>query len=141
MTRNQLAEHYGVGVEYKKEVPATHPSLLHLDLDFDKEIPKEYGIVITWRTPFSEAIWAMLDRSMELTQPVQVYGLVGAQEMCWNVLAMFTVALKAAQVSKGTNVKSMVILCGKFTQVTWLTSAIPKSIVCARPQKHDRDLL
>ncbi|KAF5231639.1 hypothetical protein FANTH_13306 [Fusarium anthophilum] len=55
MTRNQLAEHYGVRVEYKKEVPATHPSLRNLDLDFDKEIPEEYGIVIAWRFVGSEA--------------------------------------------------------------------------------------
>lgn len=64
------------------------------------------------KTPFSETIWVILHRSIELTkcvgrkklslcyfgcqdgQPVQVYGLVEAWEMCWNVLVIFTATLK-----------------------------------------------
>ncbi|KAF4495264.1 hypothetical protein FAGAP_8593 [Fusarium agapanthi] len=55
MTRAELQAYYE-GAEYlKKEVPATHPSLGILDLDFDKEIPQEYGIVIAWRFVGGEA--------------------------------------------------------------------------------------
>ncbi|KAG5759949.1 hypothetical protein H9Q72_011935 [Fusarium xylarioides] len=48
ITRDQLRAHYK-GAEFKKEVPATHPILDNLYLNFDKEIPDEYGIVVAWR--------------------------------------------------------------------------------------------
>ncbi|KAF5712494.1 hypothetical protein FMUND_8440 [Fusarium mundagurra] len=54
MSRGQLRAHYN-GAEFKREVPATHPTLDNLDLDFDKEIPDEYGIVVAWRFVGSEA--------------------------------------------------------------------------------------
>ncbi|PNP79280.1 hypothetical protein FNYG_07356 [Fusarium nygamai] len=54
ITREQLRAHYK-GAEFKKEVPATHPTLDNLDLDFDKEIPDGYGIVVAWRFVGSEA--------------------------------------------------------------------------------------
>ncbi|KAF5600658.1 hypothetical protein FPANT_2196 [Fusarium pseudoanthophilum] len=54
ITRQQLRAHYK-GAEFKKEVPATHPTLDNLDLDFDKEISCEYGIVVAWRFVGSEA--------------------------------------------------------------------------------------
>ncbi|KAF5681423.1 hypothetical protein FDENT_8194 [Fusarium denticulatum] len=54
ITREQLRTHYRAA-EFKKEVPATHPTLDNLDLDFDKEISYEYGIVVAWRFVGSEA--------------------------------------------------------------------------------------
>ncbi|KAF5631102.1 uncharacterized protein FTJAE_7968 [Fusarium tjaetaba] len=54
LTRDQLRAHYK-GAGFKKEVPATHPTLDNLDLDFDKEISCEYGIVVAWRFVGSEA--------------------------------------------------------------------------------------
>ncbi|KAF5557372.1 hypothetical protein FNAPI_5452 [Fusarium napiforme] len=54
ITRKQLRAHYK-GAGFKKEVPATHPTLDNLDLDFDKEISCEYGIVVAWRFVGSEA--------------------------------------------------------------------------------------
>ncbi|KAF5568074.1 hypothetical protein FPHYL_3009 [Fusarium phyllophilum] len=54
MTREQLGAHYN-GAEFKREVPTTHPTLDNLDIDFDKEIPDEYGILVAWRFVGSEA--------------------------------------------------------------------------------------
>ncbi|RBQ65011.1 hypothetical protein FVER14953_12974 [Fusarium verticillioides] len=54
ITREQLRAHYK-GAEFKKEVPATHPTLDNLDLDFDKEICSECGIVVAWRFVGSDA--------------------------------------------------------------------------------------
>ncbi|KAF5649705.1 hypothetical protein F52700_602 [Fusarium sp. NRRL 52700] len=55
MTRAELQAHYDGAEHLKKEVPATHPSLGNLDLDFDKEISQEYGVVIAWRFAGNEA--------------------------------------------------------------------------------------
>jgi hypothetical protein len=54
ITREQLRAHYK-GAEFKKEVPATHPTLDNLDLDFDKEICSGCRIVVAWRFVGSDA--------------------------------------------------------------------------------------
>ncbi|TVY60010.1 hypothetical protein Focb16_v003426 [Fusarium oxysporum f. sp. cubense] len=50
ITRNQLRDdHEFVGDAFKKEVPEVQPSLKKLDIDFEKTIGSQFGIVVAWR--------------------------------------------------------------------------------------------
>ncbi|KAJ0143838.1 Uncharacterized protein HZ326_13377 [Fusarium oxysporum f. sp. albedinis] len=50
ITRNQLRDdHEFVGDAFKKEIPEVQPSLKKLDIDFEKTIGSQFGIVVAWR--------------------------------------------------------------------------------------------
>ncbi|KAF6513652.1 hypothetical protein HZS61_006977 [Fusarium oxysporum f. sp. conglutinans] len=50
ITRNQLRDdHEFVGDAFNKEVPEVQPSLKKLDIDFEKTIGSQFGIVVAWR--------------------------------------------------------------------------------------------
>lgn len=50
MTRDQLREdHEFGGAAFKKEIPEIEPRLEKLDIDFDKVVNSQYGMVIAWK--------------------------------------------------------------------------------------------
>ncbi|KAH7215763.1 hypothetical protein DER44DRAFT_654404 [Fusarium oxysporum] len=56
ITRNQLRDdHEFVGDAFKKEIPEVQPSLKKLDIDFEKTIGSQFGIVVAWR--FVGDVW------------------------------------------------------------------------------------
>ncbi|KAF5626890.1 uncharacterized protein FTJAE_9396 [Fusarium tjaetaba] len=50
MTREQLREDHEFGGDaFKKEIPEVEPRLEKLDIEFDKVVTSQYGIVVAWR--------------------------------------------------------------------------------------------
>jgi hypothetical protein len=50
ITRQQLRSDYEfVGDAFKKEVPVIHPSLTKFNIDLEKIIPPEFGIIVAWK--------------------------------------------------------------------------------------------